>query len=74
MRVLLSAPWKEAESFARARGGQDSSSLLVLGGLTPTFLRGFPARHKGRQGHASPFGGGEMAALGGGKRQCLFCF
>lgn len=37
MRILLSAQWKEAESFALGRGNPDSTSLLVLGDLTPAF-------------------------------------
>lgn len=40
MQILLSAPLKEAESFALGRGSQDSASLLLLGDLTSAVLSG----------------------------------
>lgn len=58
MRILLSARWKEAESFALGRGNQDSTSLLVLGGSNPCLPP--RAHHKDRQGHITPFRDGTL--------------
>jgi len=42
MRIFLSDPWKEAESFALGRGSQDSISLLLLGGSNPCLPQQLP--------------------------------
>lgn len=78
-RILLSALWKEADSFALGRGSPDSTFLQLLsrGGSNPCFPQQLPTHATKvvsvrslllKVGKSAP--PGSRVALGGGKCKC----